>query len=151
MTGNAYLRARLEELLGQYEKARHDLAEVRRRSRTTRGTAATTDGSVRVSVDANGKPTAIELDAKAYRRYSPSQLATQLMDLFAEANRDVTARMADVMAPFLPEGVDYAQVVSGGIDPQSWQPARPLDDESFDEWRARFSGRPESLPEDERR
>jgi hypothetical protein len=144
--GNAYLRARFEELLGEYERLRRDAAEAGRRTRAARGTAKSTDSSIEVTVDAQGKLAGLTLDAKAYRRFSPSQLADQIMTLAGRAVDDVTGQLAEVMAPFLPRGVNYADLVSGAADPADLTPEQPLTDETYDTWRARFSGRETTAP-----
>ena len=147
--GNAYLKARFEELLGEYERVRRDAAEAGRRTRELRGTARTTDGSIEVTVTAQGRLAGLALDAKAYRRYSPSQLAEQILALAGKAVDDVTGQMAEVMAPFLPRDVNYADLVSGTADPADLTPEGPLTDETFDAWRARFSGRATTAPSDQ--
>ena len=137
----AALRARLDDVLAEYERMRRNAADTQRRVQAMRGTASTSDGTVRVTVDARGKPVAFDIEPRAYRRYSPSQLATELLRLVDEAAAQVTAEMADAMAPFLPAGVSYADLLSGKADPASLSPGAPLTDETFDAWRARFSGR----------
>lgn len=143
---NAQLRARMEELLGEYEQLKRNLGDAQRRSRAMTGTAATTDSTVVVRVDAQGRPSGLEIDPKAYRRYSPSQLAADILRLYREAGRDVASRIGEVMAPFLPEGLSYERVASGEADPSEWMAPQPLTDETFDDWRARFSGRPDVRP-----
>lgn len=143
---NAVLRARMEQLLGEYEQLRRDLAAARERMRGLSGAASTSDGTVTVGVDAQGRPNRLEIDPKAYRRFSPSQLAAEILRLYAQAGREVTGKAAEVMAPFLPADADYAALVGGEADIAAWAPGQPLTDENFDEWRARFSGRPTTAP-----
>lgn len=139
---NAALRARLEELLGDYEQLRRGVAAARERMRTMHGTAATSDGTIKVAVDSRGRLTGLELDARAYRRFSPSLLAAEIMRLAGLAAGQVTGEMAEVMAPFLPDGISYADLMSGAADPSAVTPDAPLTNETYDEWRARFRGQP---------
>lgn len=139
---NAALRARLEELLGDYEQLRRGVAAARERMRTMRGTAASTDGTIKVTVDPRGRLTGLDLDPRAYRRFSPSQLAAEIMRLAAVACDQVTGEMAEVMAPFLPDGISYADLMSGAVDPSAVTPQAPLTNETYDAWRARFRAQP---------
>jgi len=139
---NAALRARLEELLGDYDQLRRGVAAAREQMRTMLGAAATTDGTIKVAVDSRGRLTGLELAPRAYRRFSPSQLAAEIIRLAAAARDQVTGEMAEVMAPFLPDGISYADLLSGAADPAAVTPDAPLTDETYDAWRARFRGQP---------
>jgi DNA-binding protein YbaB len=138
------MRARMESLLGEYERLQGKLSAARAEMREITGQAHAADGSVTVRVNAQGVLTGLELDPKAYRRLSPSQLAAEILRLADEARADVTRRMSEIVAPFLPQGVDYAQLVGGETALSAVLPPQPLTNETFDEWRARFSGRPDA-------
>jgi DNA-binding protein YbaB len=137
---NAALRARLDELLGQYDRLRKNLTAAQHRMRTMSGTAESPDHSVKVSVDSRGTLTGLELTPTAYRRYSPTLLAELILKLVKEASADVTSEMASVMAAFLPRDVSYADLVSGQTDLSAVGTSTLLTNETFDQWRARFSG-----------
>jgi DNA-binding protein YbaB len=141
----------MEELLGQYEQLKHNMSAARERMRAMSGSASSTDGSIKVGVDSNARLARLEIDPKAYRRFSPSQLAEEILRLHREATKDVTRRVGDVMAPFLPAGISYDDLVTGEADVSTWSPEQPLTDETFDGWRARFSGRPSVEPTTETR
>jgi DNA-binding protein YbaB len=136
----------MEELLGEYERLKSNMSAARERMRAMSGSASTTDGSIKVGVDSNARLIRLEIDPKAYRRFSPSQLAEEIQRLYREATKDVMRRVGDVMAPYLPAGVSYDQLVTGEADVSAWSPDKPLTDETFDAWRARFSGRPTAEP-----
>ena len=137
---NAALRARLDELLGEYDRLRSNLTAAQRRMRAITSTAESSDHSVKVTVNSRGTLTGLELTPAAYRRYSPTLLAELILTLIKEASGEVTAEMGTVMAPFLPRGVNYADLVSGQTDLSALGTSRPLTNETFDQWRARFSG-----------
>ena len=141
---SAALRARLEELLGDYEQLRRGVAAAREQMRTMHGAAATTDGTINVTVDSRGRLTGLELTPRAYRRFSPSQLAAEIIRLTGAACDQVTGQMAEVMAPFLPDGIAYPDLLSGSADASAVTPAAPLTNETYDAWRARFRGQPGS-------
>jgi DNA-binding protein YbaB len=144
---NAALRARLDELLGEYDRVRKNLTSAQSRMQSMTGTAETSDHAIKVTVDFRGNLTGLELAPRAYSRYSPTLLAEQILRLVKEASEQVTTEMAEVMAPFLPKGVSYADLVSGAADPSAVAFEKPLTNDSFDEWRARFGGRPVADPE----
>jgi hypothetical protein len=143
-TVNAALRARLDELLGDYDDLRKGLARARDTMRTMRAAAASTDHTVVVTVDSRGRLAELRIEPRAYRRFSPSQLAGEIQRLAAEACAAVTGDLAEVMAPFLPGGISYHDLVSGDADPASVTPAVPLTNETYDEWRARFRNPPDA-------
>jgi DNA-binding protein YbaB len=137
---NAALRARLDELLGEYERLRKNLTTAQKHMRSMTGTAESSDHSVKVTVDSRGVLTGLELAPTAYRRYSPTLLAELILKLIKEASGQVTSEMATVMAPFLPRDVNYADLISGKTDMSAVGTTKPLSNETFDQWRARFSG-----------
>jgi DNA-binding protein YbaB len=137
---NGALRARLDELLGEYERLRKNLATAQQRMRSMTGMAESSDHSVKVTVDSRGAMTGLELAPTAYRRYSPTLLAELILKLIKEASGQVTSEMATVMAPFLPRDVNYADLIAGKADMSGVGADKPLSNETFDQWRARFSG-----------
>jgi DNA-binding protein YbaB len=134
--------------MDQYDQTRRNLAEAQSRMRAMRATAKSSDGTVSVTVDFRGNLTAVEFSPRAYQRYSPSLLAEETLRLTGRARAEVTGRMAEVMAPFLPREIDYSALMSGDVDPAELAFPAPLTDENYDEWRARFSGRPSTVPPD---
>ncbi len=108
-----------------------------------RGTAASTDRTVAVTVDSRGRLVRLDIEPRAYRRFSPSQLAAEIQRLADEACATVTGDMAEVMAPVLPAGISYHDLVSGAADASAATPSVPLTNETYDEWRARFLSQPD--------
>lgn len=139
---NAALRARLEDLLGEYDRVRKNLTNAQARMKTMSGTAETTDHTVKVTVDFRGQLTDLRIEPRAYTRYSPSLLAERIMQLVREATAQVTAEMGEIMSPFLPRDISYSDLMAGKADLSAVSFAKPVTNENFDEWRARFSGRP---------
>jgi DNA-binding protein YbaB len=117
---NAALRARLEELLGEYDRARAQLGTMQRTMREARGEATSKDRSVAVTVGPRGNLVALTIEPRAYRQFSPSALATEITALVKKATDQVTQKLAGVMAPFLPEGVCYSDVLSGQASADDW-------------------------------
>jgi len=137
---NAALKARLDQLMDDYDRVRRNLGEARARMQEMRGTARSSDGTVTVTVDFRGTLTALEISPRAYSRFSPSLLAEEIMRLTAQARGDVTGEMGEVMAPFLPQGLDYAALMDGTADMGQLSTPAPVGEEGYDSWRAGFSG-----------
>lgn len=131
---NAVLRARLEHLITEYDRMRGNLATLRQRLAEARGDAKSEDGAVRVTVGPQGELRALEITPRAYRHLSPSELAAEIMRLTGNATESVREQMHEVMAPFLPAGVSYADVAAGNVDPATLTPSRPLTSEAMDDW-----------------
>ena len=125
--------ARVEELLGTYQRLRVGVADARARARKVTGTAASPDGGVKVTVDQRGALTGLEIDARTYRKSSPTELSSTILELTAEAGAKARREMAELMRPFLPRDVPVEDIVDGTAD-LSALPGRPLTDESFDAW-----------------
>jgi hypothetical protein len=132
------MRARMEQLLGEYDKVRANLAAMRARMRDAEGSARSKDGGIELTVGPQGALRALTIDPRAYRKLSPTELAEEILRLSAAATADVRRQLRDVMAPFLPPGVSYEQVADGSVDPGEWAPERPLTAETFDQWWATF-------------
>jgi DNA-binding protein YbaB len=142
------LRARLEHLITEYDHMRGNLATLRQRLATAQGEAKSEDGSVRVTVGPQGELRALEITPRAYRHLSPSELATEIMRLSGKATENVREQMQEVMAPFLPAGVSYADVATGKADPATLTPSRPLTSEAADEWLSALGQRARTGPHD---
>jgi DNA-binding protein YbaB len=138
---NAALRARLEHLLTEYDQMRGNLAQLRQRLAAAEGEAMSQDGSVRVTVGPQGQLRALEITPRAYRHLSPSELAAEIVRLADEATTKVREQLQEVMAPFLPAGVSYADAASGTVDPATLAPSRPLTPETVDDWLASLGQR----------
>jgi DNA-binding protein YbaB len=126
--------------MDDYDRVRRNLGEAQARMKEMRGTARSGDGTVAVTVDFRGTLTALEIGPRAYSRLSPSLLAEEILRLAAQARAEVTGAMGEVMAPFLPQGLEYGALMDGSADLGQLAMPAPVDDEGYDAWRARFSG-----------
>jgi DNA-binding protein YbaB len=135
---NAALRGRLEQLLGEYDRLRGNLATMQQRLASAQAEAKSDDGSVRVTVGPRGELRGLEIGPRAYRHLSPSELAAEILRLSTKATASVQDQLEEVMAPFLPAGVSYADAASGTADLSAWAPSRPVTNATFDDWIAGF-------------
>ncbi|WP_019815103.1 YbaB/EbfC family nucleoid-associated protein, partial [Saccharomonospora saliphila] len=109
-------QARAEELLADYRRSRERLAEAQRELAAVRASASSPDGLVTATVGARGALTGLEISDRAYERYRPSELATQIVRVTAEATTEALAGAGQVLAPMLGSGTDPTAVVLGTGD-----------------------------------
>jgi DNA-binding protein YbaB len=133
------MRARLDQALGEYDRISAGLRDMRARMREISGTARSGDGGVTVTVGPRGTLTGLEITPKTYRKSSPSELSELILAVAAKAVADLNGQMEEVMRPFLPPGTSYADAAEGKVDVGGLA-ARPLTEETLDEWLAGFNG-----------
>lgn len=69
-------------------------------------TSESTDGYVRVTVDAGGRISRLELDPRIYRNADAEALTGTILRTVAEAARLVRRRAFEAIAPLLPAGAE---------------------------------------------
>lgn len=129
---NAALRARFEQLAGEYERMDAKLSEARRQMQELRGTASSADNGIKVTVGPRGGLVDLVVDPRTYRKLSPSELTAQVLELSAQAAEDAMARAEAIMRPLLPADVPVRGVLDGSFDMRSRR--RPLTQEAFGQW-----------------
>lgn len=94
---------RLDETIGDLRKFAGSLEETAKKFDELRGsmaalavTATSSDGRVRVTVDSNGVPTAIDL-AVATRGMEPAALSTEIMACLHRAQAQLRSRVTDLV------------------------------------------------------
>jgi DNA-binding protein YbaB len=143
---NAVLKARFEQLASTYERLRSRLADAQERMRAVQGEAADSAAGVRVTVGSRGQLVDLQIEPRAYRRLSPSELAEAIKTLTREAGENAAEEMQRIVGPLLPAGVRYADLAAGRADPTAWTGTGPVTDATFDDWWARFA--PVARPEE---
>lgn len=121
----AELRASLEELMEDYNRQVGRLREMRRALDQVSATAGRGDGLVTVVVGPRGQVQDIRFDPKVYRKLTPSELSRAIMQLIAEATAAASDQMQKIMAPFMPEGLSYEQVLGDKGDFTAFLPQPP--------------------------
>jgi DNA-binding protein YbaB len=121
----AELRASLEELMEDYSREVGRLKEMRAALDQVTATAKRSDGLVTVVVGPRGQVQDIRFDPKVYRKLSPGELSRAIMQLIATATADVSGQMQKIMAPFMPEGLSYEQVLGDKGDFTAFLPQPP--------------------------
>lgn len=131
---SAALRARVEELTDRFAVIQAEAERVRLRVRDLTATAA--DDGLSVTVTAAGRLTALEVDGRAYRRLSPSELAAAVLRLSDRAAEDARREVAELLRPLLPPGADLEGLIDGTADSSAlvgdlgavagWEPVGPV-------------------------
>ncbi|WP_434742973.1 YbaB/EbfC family nucleoid-associated protein [Micromonospora sp. SH-82] len=101
---NRALRARFDDVYGQYRQLRSGLDELQGRLAELRVTERSADGQVTVTVGARGEVVAVDLDPAVYRsRDAPALSRTITKTVQAAAGAAATATQ-ELMAGYLPAG-----------------------------------------------
>ncbi|OJF09392.1 YbaB/EbfC family nucleoid-associated protein [Couchioplanes caeruleus] len=100
--GNRALRARLDDVYGQYQRLRSDLDQIQRRLTDLRATAESADGLIRATVGPRGQLVDLHLDRHIHRDLDPTELSREIVATTAAAAAKATAEIERLMAGYLP-------------------------------------------------
>lgn len=106
---NRALRARFDEVFGQYQRLRSGMDEMQRKLAELRITAESDDGLVRATVGPRGQLIDLELDPRIYRRADADELARKITDTVRRATDQSVDQVQQVLSGYLPAG-------SGAVD-----------------------------------
>jgi DNA-binding protein YbaB len=106
----------IEELRQEYEKARERTGELRRKVSELTVTVTAPRETLKVTVGAQGDVRAIEFPTGAYKRMAPAELSAALMTALTEAKEKAQVQLGELMAPSMPEGISFHDIVSGQAD-----------------------------------
>src|SRR5882757_2518051 len=110
---SAQLRARVDDLLGQFNERTAELRAAQQAAAALTATLTSPDSMVRVTVDATGMLTDLHIDRSTFERTTPETLARTISDIVRRATADVRRRSADLLRP-LTEGLpDLADLADG--------------------------------------
>lgn len=112
----AHLRAEFEALAAHYERSRRQLDTMRQRMPALRGGAESPDKLVKVTVGARGELRKLEIDPRAYRRLSPTELAEAIVETTKEASRAAFAEIEQMLKPLISVDAPFEQLMSGEAD-----------------------------------
>jgi DNA-binding protein YbaB len=99
---NGLLRARLDEVYGQYERLRAGMGQLRERLAALKVTAASDDKLINATVGPRGQLIELRLDPDVYRVLKPEQLARAVVATVQSATAQVGHDVNAVMAEYLP-------------------------------------------------
>ena len=100
---NRALRARFDEVYGQYQRLRSGMDEMQRRLAEVRVTAESDDGLVRATVGPRGHLVSLSLDPRV-GRLDADDLARKITTTVQEATSQSVDQVQQVVAEYLPQG-----------------------------------------------
>lgn len=99
---NQALRARFDDVFGQYQRLRSGLDDIQRRLAEMQVSAESPDGLVRATVGARGQLTDLRIDRRAYRDLDPDQLGRTVVATVQDASARTTEQVRELMSTYLP-------------------------------------------------
>jgi DNA-binding protein YbaB len=136
---SATLRAKVGELLGDFDKRTEQLREAQQAAAALSAELSSPNGTVRVRIDSAGTLTELRLGRTAFDDTTPEELARTITELVVRGTAQVRRQAAELMRP-LTEGLpDVSDLVPGapsladmlpGIpdEPAPQDPRRPRQD-----------------------
>ncbi|GGO76963.1 YbaB/EbfC family nucleoid-associated protein [Nonomuraea cavernae] len=119
-------RLAIEELAGEYNRQAAQVREAYAKLTELSAVGRSADGMVTVTVGPRGQVCDLRLDPRAYRKLSPSELASSIMEQIGVATAEVAERTKELMAPLVPAGLAYEDVFGEGASLESFLP-QPLE------------------------
>lgn len=108
----------IEGLFAEYERQRSGIGDLQARMKEVRASATSPRREVTVTVGRGGELTDVTFPTGAYKRLTPTELASAILRTYAEAREQAMDQAAELLAPMLPEGMNAAMMVRGeaGVD-----------------------------------
>lgn len=132
---------------GLEQKARQ-YTELRQRMDGTSASESSSDGAVRVTVDANGVPTDIELSERI-RDLAPGRLSAEIMSCLRRAQARLRAQVEDLVAATVPADDEPARNIVADYRQRFPDPAEESDgSDGSDESESDGGGRLGSIEDD---
>jgi DNA-binding protein YbaB len=111
---NRALRARFDEVYGQYERLRSGLDELQQRLAALRVTERSDDGQVSATVGQRGQLVKLELDPRIYRDHNVDALAAKITATVEKATSSAAAAVQDLVGGYLPAGSGALDFIKDG-------------------------------------
>ena len=125
MTDPHALTKELDHLLEEYRERRAAAGERQRRIQAISATAVAPRQAVKVTVGVQGDLTAIEFPTGAYKRMTPNELAEAIIGASREAKAKAMESCKELVAPMLPAGLNFLDLIQGKADLAQVLPAEP--------------------------
>jgi DNA-binding protein YbaB len=111
---NHALRARFDDVRGQYDRLRAGMGELQQQLSTMAVTAESRDGLVRATVGPRGQLTDLRLDPRIYRAGNTEELARTIVTTVQEAVAKTTDQVQALVAGYLPADSGTAAFLRDG-------------------------------------
>ena len=99
---NHALRARFDDVYGQYQRLRSGMDDIQRRLADLRVSAESDDGLIRATVGPRGQLVDLRLDRRIYRDMDAAELSRKIVTTTEKAAAQVAERVQEMMAGYLP-------------------------------------------------
>ena len=103
----------IEQLFKEYEEQRKNMTTMHERMKAVQASATSARREVTVTVGPNGAVLDVKFPTGGYRRMTPAELTSVIMQTYQEAKNDVLDQAADLLAPQLPAGLDARALMRG--------------------------------------
>lgn len=117
----------MDEALAQYRRRREELVAFQRDAAEIAVTVTAPRKVVSVTIGNGGTVKEIKFPTTAYKNLSGPELAKVLVTTIEDARSQALDKVADLLAPMLPPGLDSRQVVRGSADLDTVMPEDPAD------------------------
>jgi DNA-binding protein YbaB len=98
---NRALRARFDDVFGQYQRLRSGLDDIQRRLAEMRVSAESADGLIRATVDSRGHLTELRLDPAVQREMDIDRLGREIVGTVRRATARTTDQVRELMSGYL--------------------------------------------------
>jgi DNA-binding protein YbaB len=99
---NHALRARFDDVFGQYQRLRSGMDDMQRRLAELRVTAESEDGLIRATVGPRGQLIDLRLDRRIYRDMDAAELGRKIVATTEKAAAQVADQVQQMMGDYLP-------------------------------------------------
>ncbi|MGW3687208.1 YbaB/EbfC family nucleoid-associated protein [Streptomyces sp. NPDC005125] len=113
--------ARLQEILGSFEKTRDTVLAAQKSLQDTSHTFRSADKSLSATVDAQGQLSEVTFHNTKYRQLSPNELGKLVLETVSQAHEQARSQALAALQPVLTVN-DGAEGAPGGINPWDMLP-----------------------------
>lgn len=99
---NHALRARFDDVYGQYQRLRSGMDDIQQRLAELRVSAESEDGLIRATVGPRGQLIDLRLDRRIYRDMDAAELGRKIVATTEQAAAQVAEQVQQMMAGYLP-------------------------------------------------
>ena len=99
---NHALRARFDDVFGQYQRLRSGMDDMQQRLAELRVSAESEDGLIRATVGPRGQLIDLRLDRRIYRDMDAGELSRKIVTTTEQASAQMAEQVQQMMAGYLP-------------------------------------------------
>lgn len=111
---NRALRARFDEVYGQYERLRSGLDDLQQRLAKLQVTEKSDDGHVTATVGPRGQLVKLELDPRICREHNVDNVAAKITSTVQKATNAATTAVQELVGSYLPPGSGVTDYLKDG-------------------------------------